>query len=160
MNFQVEKDWVTESGLRAVVVMTTSGHRCGYVGLPESHPLHGVPYSAQTPNLKPNMERTIEKMSPILVFAAALRGSDEELNTPEYVFEVHGGLTYSGKGDYPVESDLWWFGYDCAHHGDRPEPGYEMSKYYSPSDGEVRTLDYCVGECESLAGQISKVVLS
>ena len=20
--------------------------------------------------------------------------------------------------DYPVESDLWWFGFDCAHWGD------------------------------------------
>lgn len=36
INFTVEKDWVTASGLRAVVVNDT--HRCGYVAVPKGHP--------------------------------------------------------------------------------------------------------------------------
>ena len=39
-------------------------------------------------------------------------------------FSCHGGLTYSGGGEnssYPISSDLWWFGFDCAHCGDEPD---------------------------------------
>jgi hypothetical protein len=36
----------------------------------------------------------------------------------EIDIDVHGGLTYAGDDNYPVESDLWWIGFDCAHSGD------------------------------------------
>lgn len=38
--FTVEADWITASGLRAVV--TLGRHRCGYGGVPKTHRLHGV----------------------------------------------------------------------------------------------------------------------
>ena len=157
MAFDIEKDWMTTAGLRAVVIMTDHGHRCGYVGVPSDHPLHGVGYSEKTPHIKLNPERSTEKMNPVLILLAA--GKDtEELNSPEYVFEVHGGLTFSGgKGKYPVESDLWWFGYDCGHAGDAPAPGSRMAEF-GIYEGDVhRTLEYCEGECESLARQLSEV---
>lgn len=34
----IEKDWTTTAGLRAVVLVTHMGHRCGYVGVPPGHP--------------------------------------------------------------------------------------------------------------------------
>lgn len=62
--------------------------------------------------------------------------------------DVHGGLTYSAKGEYPVESDLWWLGFDCAHAGDF-EGGSCLGK-------PLRTLEYVVQECESLAKQLQE----
>jgi hypothetical protein len=129
MSYEIEKDWTTDAGLRAVVIMGHLGHRCGYVGIPTEHSLYGVGHGDKTPHLK--------------------------LDSPEYVFEVHGGLTYSGNGreKYPVESELWWFGYDCGHAGDAPAPGPRMFAYYHEGDVH-RTLEYCISECESLARQI------
>ncbi|MCX6840557.1 MAG: hypothetical protein NTX35_22465, partial [Verrucomicrobia bacterium] len=134
------------------------GHRCGYVGIPAEHPLYGVGYSEKAPLLKLDPDRSTEKMSPIQILCGAGKSMDE-LNSPEYVFEVHGGLTYSGtgKGKYPVESHLWWFGYDCGHAGDAPAPGSRMAEY-GIHEGDVhRTLEYCESECESLAKQLSGV---
>lgn len=40
----IEQDWITKSGLRAIVVMTYLGHRCGYIALPKNHPRIGDSY--------------------------------------------------------------------------------------------------------------------
>lgn len=126
MGYTVEKDF-EHAGLRCVVIMTEMGHRCGYVGVPESHQLYGVGY-----------------------------------NSPDVYFNVHGGVTYTGGGKgskYPVESDLWWFGYDCNHAGD----GKDLSvvsdalreiKIRFPTYGIIRTTEYCIDECKSLAEQL------
>lgn len=114
----VEKDWITASGLRAVVIMTMMGHRCGYVGVDKSHALYGVSY---------------DKLYELGVY-----------------IEVHGGITYSDfSSSYPVESDLYWFGFDCAHVGDK------TSGFSFPGD-VLRSLDYCIGECEAMAYQLCK----
>lgn len=153
MSYEIEKDWITDAGLRAVVIMSDLGHRCGYVGVPQNNPLYGIKYNERTQVLTMDMNRSTEKMSPIQVLLATVKSLDE-LRSPEYVFEVHGGLTYSGgSGKYPVESDDWWFGYDCGHASDAPAPGARMSMF-SFNDGVHRTLDYCIDECESLAKQI------
>lgn len=162
MSRTIEKDWTTKAGLRAVVVMTDMGHRCGYVGIGTDHALFGVDYSEKHPLLTLNPERSTEKMSPIQILIGASKGMDE-LSTPEYVFEVHGGITYAGYGDgkYPVESNLWWYGYDCGHAGDLPAPDSKLAEIYARSgmdrEGEHRSLDYCIAECESLASQLTKV---
>ena len=46
MNYStVEKHWIHED-LHCVVLMNgNSGCRCGYVGVPETHPIYGVGYS-------------------------------------------------------------------------------------------------------------------
>lgn len=129
----VEKDWTTKAGLRAVVVIHPAGHRCGYVGVPQGNPSHGKSY--------------------------------ENIDA-----DVHGGLTYSGGGKtYPAESEkLWWFGYDCAHLGDARDPELMQGEYKKLYDkgllreldfeGDmVRSLGYCVSECESLAKQLVEV---
>jgi len=97
MPHTVEKDWITEAGLRAVVLAVqfepgVFHHRCGYVAVTPDHPFYGKSYSS----------------------------IDAEI-------DVHGGLTFSSAAcheNYPVDSseDLWWFGFDCAHAFDRLEP--------------------------------------
>lgn len=145
MAYDIEKDWTTEAGFRAVVIMVRDSHRCGYVGVPASHPLFGADYSQPHPALTPPAEsEPIGKRSMIAVFCAA--GDGNRLSAPDLAFDVHGSVTYSGKSErYPVPSDLWWFGFDCAHSGDCSQGG---------SDGVLRSLDYCISECESLASQI------
>ena len=41
--YKVEKDFIVE-GYRCVIVGQSLGHRCGYIGLPKGHPLHGKDY--------------------------------------------------------------------------------------------------------------------
>lgn len=86
----------------------------------------------------------------------------------------HGGLTYSR--DYlQGQEDLngyWWIGFDCAHWND--DRDYETAeKLFDKDDeemeslrhlkaidlkygtnGKIRTLDYCIRECESIVEQI------
>ena len=98
--------------------------------------------------------------------------ADERIRI-EAFFEVHGGITYAGggkKSKYPVESDLWWFGFDCAHAWDAKD--YESAKWIFKDDpkilnmlewyeldgfqvhGTIRTLEYVENECKNLADQL------
>jgi hypothetical protein len=70
---------------------------------------------------------------------------------------VHGGLTY-GNGPQ--------FGFDCAHLYDAKDPALmsdEFRKIYErwPSmrelDGTVKTLEFCVKQCEKLAAQLKEL---
>lgn len=167
MTARIEKDWTTASGFRAVVAVMDMGYRCGYVGVPVGHPLHGTEYNAPSRWLTPLAEGdAIGKRGAIPLMIASLSLEDtERMSTPEMVFDVHGSLTYSGGNGYPVESDLWWFGYDCAHWDDAPDPELisgphreSRLKYARESMGVVRTLAYCADECESLARQIAEKV--
>ena len=162
MNHEVEKDWTTAAGLRAVcAIMRWSGqrrHRCGYVEVPKGHPLYGVGYADDIPQISQESvdNATLGAKSPILILTATCRSKEEGKvrRSPDILFDCHGGLTYSGgSGKYPVESEGWWFGFDCAHGGDewieRPEGlslGLEL--------GVVRTQEYVEAECERLAKQI------
>lgn len=149
MAFETEKDWTTESGLRAVCLMVSEGsHRCGYVEVPKSHPLHNVEYSEKCNFLTLNDDEEIGKRG-IIPLMCRKEGGGE---SPECFFDVHGGITYSGTGknDYPGDGGLWWFGFDCAHSGDATK--------YCNFDGDVlRTQDYVMSECENLARQLSQL---
>jgi len=148
----IEKDWITKSGLRAIIGICNSpgmGHRCGYVGIPETHPLHGVGDSESDPCLddlaKSVTGGPIGKRGIISVICGS--GENGEVRpSPGACFNVHGSLTYSG-GDskYPVSDDTnrWWFGFDCAHYDDNKPGG--------------QSLEYVIAECESLAMQLSEV---
>ncbi len=92
----------------------------------------------------------------------------------DYYFDVHGGITYAGgHSEYPIESNLWWFGFDCAHAGDGKdlkqalEYGLIDNKRYEdlssfdrrfPMYETTRTLEYCEDECKSLARQLSAII--
>jgi hypothetical protein len=169
MNYQVEKDWTTKAGLRAVVI--AHRHRCGYVGVPQGHPLFGVDYSTDMKLLRLYAATAVlGKKSPVLALTCGVHAPDGETITasPEVIFDVHGGLTYAKASPaYPVPSNLWWFGYDCGHLGDLPIPENvseserELNERFPVDrDGVIRSLDYCIAECESLARQIDEVCAS
>jgi hypothetical protein len=138
----IERIWFTESGYRAIVLFTQTGHRCGYVEIPRSHTCYEKGYS------------------------------DVDVT-------VHGGLTFSAYSEemsYGTTEGFWVLGFDCGHYGDAKDLeayGLYSNMGYIPNvqenisyifdmifnDGIVRTLDFVVAECESLATQLKEMDL-
>ena len=161
MSYLVEKDWTTAAGLRAVIIICKSAermtHRCGYVGVPSEHKFYGKDYGEPLDCITQFKadHATLGNKSPILMLTATVGGETENSirRALDIVVEVHGGLTYSGGNNtYPVQANLWWFGFDCHHYGDadiEPDPRWSAFR-----NGEVRSLEYTAAECERLAEQL------
>lgn len=170
MAYKIEKSWYSQD-YYCVIIMTEMGHRCGYVGIPSSHSLHGIGYNEPTYKLAPywevvagqrmvTMECLMNNLGPINVFCSGPQNPPE----PSIAIGVHGGITFSnGNGKHPIPmKDYWWFGYDCAHAGDAldlsvlPE---ETRKIYEqfPKHGVLRSIKYCFYECIKLADQLRNV---
>jgi hypothetical protein len=153
----VEKDWEYK-GLRCQVIMTNMGHRCGYVGVNKNHPLFGVEYDESCEYLA--QRKNVDDLELGKKSVMAIFSYDDETVSPIIAFDVHGGLTYSGGFD---DDERWYFGYDCAHYGDAkdlsvvPDSVRELELKF-PTGGVLRTLEYCVDECESLAQQLVDIV--
>lgn len=124
--------WTDEvTGLPCLIVRNQLGSLCGYVAVEPGHPMHGKDYD-------------------------------------EVPVTVHGGLTFADSCNEsgPVEqsvchvpepgkpSDVWWFGFDCAHYDDaspvtlRYYPGSAFGANYKP-------VGYVRRECVGLAGQLA-----
>lgn len=141
--------WVDEAtGLDCLIVRNQSGALCGYVGVPNTHPWHGIGYGQ------------------------CLTGCDETYcsHTPGSYVEVHGGLTFADACDdrpgrpesvgichLPLPGrphDVWWFGFDCNHAWDLA-PAY--ARYREAVWDEVyRTQEYVQSECATLAQQLAE----
>jgi hypothetical protein len=77
--------------------------------------------------------------------------------------DVHGGLTFSKPDkacDKEGPDDGHWFGFDCAHSFDAPDPELPQATMPYPGftsmfggGGTVRSQDYVRAECEKLALQ-------
>lgn len=75
MSYQVERDWTTQAGFRAVVTMGDMGHRCGYVGLPKEHPLYGTQYGDPSPALTaPSNDEPVGKRGVITLLCVTRSG--------------------------------------------------------------------------------------
>ena len=157
-------------GYKCVVIFGAYGYRCGYVGVHKSHPLNGKKYSDYLEINKRDIEdREVSGIFPLL---GMLLDSDERVRI-EAFFQVHGGITYSDGGEnseYPIKSDLWWFGFDCGHYGDGKELELacktfhkyriplliqiDIERKYPANDEVVRTEQYVSDECKKLAEQL------
>lgn len=118
-----------ETGLPCLILRSSYGHLCGYVGVAEGHQAYGMKYHD-------------------------VYGLFPERGEPGHL-AVHGGLTFS-DGD---PDGVWWLGFDCSHAYDvcpglRPGlPGTTIpsSAYrdWAYVRGEVSKLALALG---SLAG--------
>jgi len=139
----IEEEW--ESYYPCKVCVHPAGHRCGYVGVSKKHPLYRESYF---------MENSFLNVCEKLI----TRDLGEKWYGP--ILDVHGGLTFSCSSENALylrdPAGLWWFGYDCAHAGDAPDPLYAPKErtrmHYSTAT--VKTLDFCKKECEKLAEQL------
>ena len=159
--YLVEKQFNSSSFL-CVAIMGPLGHRCGYVGVSKSHPLYGIEYSDETLILRPFIENVLLSSTGKRGIISVLLFSRDDIPRPDFIFDVHGSLTYSGfgSGNYPINSDLWWLGFDCAHSGDAPDPNWSESIYplnWGALGGTVRSLRFVMDECVSLAKQLKDV---
>ena len=167
----VEREF-EHAGYKCVVAFGAIGHRCGYVGVPKIHPLYGKGYDDYLEIKKSDIgDREISGIFPLL---GACLDEDERIRIEAY-FQCHGGITYAGGGEnseYPIKSDLWWFGFDCGHAGDKADLDYAIMKFPNrreqliirksiedkyPIDGDIiRTESYVAEECEKLAEQLKE----
>lgn len=167
MPTSIEACWKTKAGLQAAVMINgATGFRCGYVAVLYGHPLYGQDYSDPTNKLRFPRDETIGKRDIISLFSAL--GDRTQRRSPGIVFDVHGGLTYSDRGDNNKwlnatvikgdPSKLWWFGFDAGHCDDGHLPEWIEAMHAKGidlwSNRPARTLEYMVDECESLAQQI------
>ena len=171
-----EKRYIVErefehAGYKCVVIFGNVGHRCGYVGIPKNHPLYGKDYGDHLEIKK--FDVVDRAVSGIFALIGACLDEDERIRIEAY-FQCHGGITYAGGGehsDYPIESDLWWFGFDCGHAGDKSDLDYAIQKFPSHRKGYqlrkmveskyliddvIRTEEYVADECKKLAGQLKE----
>jgi hypothetical protein len=151
------KDWITRAGLRAIVYRVESrGHLCGYVSVPDGHPLFGKGYGEEVPELQPALDSlmqmpvgTIQNMG-VCAMLGALSGTMRP--SADNVIRVHGGVTFAGVHRCIDAPGAWWLGFDCAHSGDAPEGGDEYGL-----GGVYRDEVYVTAECESMAEQIAAI---
>lgn len=86
--------------------------------------------------------------------------------------DAHGGLTFD-EPDEPCDKggpdNAHWFGFDCAHAGDAPDPAlpgcgnresvedfFSIWGIHSDGGGTVRTQEYVEAECRSLCEQAQR----
>ena len=133
--------WIDEeTDLDCLLHRGPGGHWCGYVGVGPDHPWHGIGYS-----------QCVEPET-----------CGEEWHyecTPDGRLSAHGGITFAAPcADTEDESrgvchiagpgrpdPVWWFGFDCAHAGDKSPRwgsgiGYERYRDRSYVENEVRSL--------------------
>lgn len=173
--YKVESDF-SYKDYRCVVIFGDMGFRCGYVGIPEDHPLYGKEYGSGMGISYSELENEPTGKRGIIPVLCAAYKEDDDVSMDIY-FDVHGSLTYSGGGKestYPVESELWWLGFDCGHYND----GKDMDlveklwgddehiqrrieierEYLYYEDCEVRSQEYIEQECRNLVDQIIEYV--
>lgn len=135
-----KKQWRdAATGLPCLIVRNPGGALCGYVGVSEGHPLHGRDY------YDPDVD-----VHGGLTFAGACANTDDEsrhiCHLPEPGEPVH----------------VWWFGFDCAHSGDR-SPAYEalpgFPRFREPYD-RYRTVSYVEREVARLAAQLAQGIVT
>jgi hypothetical protein len=142
--------WTDEkSGYDCHVCRNHRGALCGYVRIPEGHPLHGVSYSTSLPESLRPLENTVKegeigKRGIMDVFCLALGGDFGA----GMLFNVHGGITFSDE----FKEGGYWYGFDCSHCDDLSPKYMEYG-----SGGEYRDIEYVKSECASLAKQLRQV---
>lgn len=129
------------------------GALCGYVGVGPDHPMHGAPYNEAVYTGEHFKDRCFSHND--------LRGRMME------AVEVHGGLTYADACQGSIchvaqpgrPSNVWWFGFDCAHSGDQiPYKMPARAILGPPFQHEIyRNFDYVKAEVESLAVQLTEI---
>lgn len=144
-----ERAWTTKAGLNAHIVFNRFGYRCGYVDV-SSLPL----FSLVTETCYIDCGTT----DPLYSLYPPVALLHEAFNN----IQVHGGVTFNDSYDN-LSSHL--IGFDCGHAGDQTDiesakqhklnPDYIL--IWDDSTAIVRTLDYCIDQCESLANQLNTI---
>ena len=143
------------AGLTCHVLRNFNKALCGYVKIPEGHPLFGVEYNQAVPESLEAVARAVEggKLGKRSIVCLVIGGYSGDL------IDVHGSVTFSGKiGEDSFLPKGFWWGFDCAHSRDfAPAYARLQSTKTHPNlwEGMIyRDLPYVIAECESMAEQL------
>lgn len=138
-------EWVDPAtDLDCMINRGPSGALCGYVGVPPSHPAHGLNYDA--------VDAEVDVHGG-LTYANSCEGNPDICHVPK-----------PGR-----EPDVWWLGFDCAHAMDyapklqaqmrfvQEATGRQFMQVYGLDD-VYRDVAYVTSEVEHLAMQLKEMV--
>lgn len=124
VGYRVEKVF-TVGDIVCVIVGTSIGHRCGYIGVDRGHPLHGMHFDD-------------------------LRQEGISVHG-DWTYEGSSERGYPIR----LERDVWWIGFDCGHCNDGRDLGLirdlnspsvsahlEAMEQRYPTCNEVRSVGY------------------
>lgn len=153
-----------ETGFTCLIVRNHGGALCGYVGVPQTHPLYRKNYSDKVMVENVNDIQFNGNFLELLASTGGHALQNNKISLGMY-FRVHGGLTYSATCNeggkichvpYKGEPEkVKWFGFDCAHSGDM-SPAYNTERFgILINEWSVyRDMKYVRQEVLSLARQI------
>lgn len=134
-----KRNWITKAGLDGMIVRNRLGALCGYVAVPNGHPLYGADYN-HIDGLRAHGGLTYTD-----------KCADHICHVPE-----------PGR-----PSDVWWLGFDTAHafdlipgmmdiykEVDRKNPGLAKLRKDSVYADVYKDMGYVTAEVESLAAQV------
>lgn len=116
-----------ETGYPCLIVRNHSGALCGYIGVPSSHPDHGI--------------REVD---------ADVHGGVTFTDFCQPNNKEHGICHIVEPGE---DDKVWWIGFDCAHCFDIC-PGLPSELTFD--NAEYRTIRYVQAECAKLARQLKE----
>lgn len=157
MAFWGEPDYfeTTLSGFKAIARRNWSKAWCGYVGVPDTHPLFGKDYHERIA-VKDRGKLVVDKVPPMKALVEALQPEDGKASL-SCLINVHGGLTYANS-EWPADDGLWYFGFDCSHYNDlSPKDVFQSFSggiWQLSGDTTYRTLDYVKEEMQTLASAL------
>lgn len=138
-----KRQWTDPTtGYACMVRRGMFGAWCGYVGVPEGHPMHGKEAS--------DADSLLEVHGGV-----TLCTSCEPTETPNAICHT----PEAGEPD-----SVWWIGFDCAHAWDMSPGMAALARdsalvgmaYALDRDRVYRDLEYVTTECERLAQQLAR----
>lgn len=121
--------WVDEkTGLDCLIVRNHLGALCGYVGVPEGHPLFAKDDSAIDHDLR-------------------VHGG---LTFSSFCQEAHGEESHARICHVPLPGRpdrVWWLGFDCAHLGDHIPSADSYRRGFDGSCETYKDISYVKTEC-------------
>lgn len=131
----VEADWLTTSGLRAIVVMQELGHRCGYVVISKDHPLYGIS------NISHDEISSLDVHGGVTCVNYAI-GIGPKIDDIWYI-----GFDCAHCFDSPSPE------YIAKMIARIPS----LCRYYEMPGAAHKSLEFCINECENLAKQLKEI---
>lgn len=136
--FVVEREF-EHCGLRCVVVFQDMGHRCGYVGVREDHPLYGACYGTD--------EIDILDVHGGITYASDGRGQ-YPIESDIFWWFGFNCAHYGDLGDHTTS--LRYF----PHLREQIMVRMRVDEQYKYEFGSIRTLEYVENQCKLLAEQL------
>lgn len=121
------------TGYPCLIVRSQLGNLCGYVGVPEGHPLHHGDYD--------------DENFPVLLAHGGITFADtcaKDGNEAENICHI------PELGD---PDNVWWFGFDCGHYDDFA-PGMPMLHLRNPEN--YKNVAYVKVNITLLAAQLKE----